>query len=156
MSEQTVTLVANDNAEFTVDIEKAMLSTVIKDIIGDSSEKTANTKVPLENINGYNLALIVQYMNNPKEWEYTETEYLKLKDFIEAANYLNVEPLYKFMCKYMGDIIMKVYNDFKAQGLEKGKVVDETVLKMRALWNLPNEYTPEEEAEVKKENEWLE
>jgi S-phase kinase-associated protein 1 len=56
-----------------------------------------------------------------------------------AANYLDIKPLLNLGCKTVANLI-------------KGKSVEE----IRTTFNIKNDFTPEEEETVKKENEWCE
>ena len=62
-----------------------------------------------------------------------------LFSLILAANYLNLKPLLDLVCKAVADEI-------------KGKTPDE----IRTRFNIRNDFTPEEEAEVQKQNAWCE
>jgi S-phase kinase-associated protein 1 len=58
---------------------------------------------------------------------------------IKAANYLDIKPLLDLTCKTVANMI-------------KNKSPEE----IRSTFNIPNDFTPEEEEQVKKENEWCE
>ncbi|KAG9015936.1 E3 ubiquitin ligase complex SCF subunit scon-3, partial [Tulasnella sp. 427] len=62
-----------------------------------------------------------------------------LFEIILAADYLNIDPLLDVGCKTIANMI-------------KGKTREE----MRNLLNIVNDFTPEEEAQIKKEYEWAE
>jgi len=57
--------------------------------------------------------------------------------FVQAANYLNIGGLLDLTCKAVADQM-------------RGKTPEQ----MRAHFNIKNDYTPEEEAEVRNENKW--
>ena len=57
----------------------------------------------------------------------------------QAANYLNIKTLLDLTCKTVADMI-------------KGKTPEE----IRAHFNIQNDFTPEEEEEVRRENAWCE
>nr|GEW71474.1 SKP1-like protein 1A [Tanacetum cinerariifolium] len=60
-----------------------------------------------------------------------------LFDLIEAANYLNVKSLLDLTCQTVAEMI-------------KGKTPEE----IRKKFNIKNDYTREEEKEVRRENAW--
>ncbi|CAI9115052.1 OLC1v1015886C1 [Oldenlandia corymbosa var. corymbosa] len=60
-----------------------------------------------------------------------------LFDLILAANYLNIKSLLDLICKTVAEMI-------------KGKTPEE----IRETFNIKNDFTPEEEEEVRRENAW--
>jgi S-phase kinase-associated protein 1 len=57
--------------------------------------------------------------------------------FLQAANYLDIKALLDLTCQTVADMM-------------KGKTPDQ----IRATFNIKNDYTPEEEEEVRRENQW--
>jgi len=82
-----------------------------------------------------------QHTTNIGEWdqEFIAVDQEMVFEIILAANYLNIKPLLNVGCKTVADMI-------------KGKSTEE----IRKLFNIVNDFTPEEEAQIKKENEWAE
>jgi S-phase kinase-associated protein 1 len=66
-----------------------------------------------------------------------EVDQCMLFDLILAANYLNIRTLLELTCQTVANMI-------------KGKSTEE----MREMFNIKNDFTPEEEEEVKRENQW--
>ena len=62
---------------------------------------------------------------------------IKLFGFLQAANYLNIENLLDLTCQTFAEMI-------------KGKTPEE----IRKTFNIKNDFTPEEEEEVRRENQW--
>ena len=58
-------------------------------------------------------------------------------EFFQAANYLNIKSLLDLTCQTVADMI-------------KGKTPEE----IRKTFNIKNDFTPEEEEEVRRENQW--
>ena len=58
-------------------------------------------------------------------------------EFFQAANYLNIKSLLDLTCQTVADMI-------------KGKTPEE----IRKTFNIKNDFTPEEEEEVCRENQW--
>jgi hypothetical protein len=64
---------------------------------------------------------------------------LKLTSFLQASNYLDIKPLLDVGCKTVANMI-------------KGKSPEE----IRKTFNITNDFTPEEEEQIRRENEWAE
>ncbi|KAF9995452.1 E3 ubiquitin ligase complex SCF subunit scon-3, partial [Modicella reniformis] len=79
--------------------------------------------------------------NDIEEWDmkFMQVDQEMLFEIILAANYLDIKPLLDVGCKTVANLI-------------KGKTPEE----IRKLFNIINDFTPEEEAQIKKENEWAE
>ena len=75
------------------------------------------------------------------EWdaEFCKVDQGTLFELILAANYLDIKVLLDLTCKTVANMI-------------KGKTPEE----IRKTFNIKNDFTPEEEETVRKENEWVE
>lgn len=71
--------------------------------------------------------------------KFCEVDQSTLFEIILAANYLDIKNLLELTCKCVANMI-------------KGKTPEE----IRKLFNIENDFTPEEEAQIKQENEWCE
>jgi S-phase kinase-associated protein 1 len=69
--------------------------------------------------------------------EFANVDQTKLFELILAANYLDIKNLLDLMCMTVANMI-------------KGKNPEE----IRATFNIENDFTPEEEEEVRRENQW--
>uniref|UniRef100_A0A453R7M5 SKP1 component dimerisation domain-containing protein n=1 Tax=Aegilops tauschii subsp. strangulata TaxID=200361 RepID=A0A453R7M5_AEGTS len=69
--------------------------------------------------------------------EFVKVDRATLFDLILAANYLNIKGLLDLTCQTVADMIK-----------------DNTPEEIRKIFNIKNDFTPEEEAEVRKENQW--
>jgi S-phase kinase-associated protein 1 len=153
-----ITLVSVDEVKFEVPIEIAKMSEttrhMIEDIGGDSA-------IPLPNVTGKILTKVIDYCNyhyqNPSppsdekkdekrtddiipwDLEFCKVDQATLFEMILAANYLDIKPLLDVTCKTVANMI-------------KGKTPEE----IRKTFNIKNDFTPEEEEQIRKENEWCE
>lgn len=82
-----------------------------------------------------NMADVVQ------KWyaEFVEVEQVLLFELILAANYMDIKPLLDLTCATVASMI-------------KGKSPED----IRATFNITNDFSPEEEAQVREENRWCE
>ncbi|KAJ3326617.1 Skp1- protein [Blyttiomyces sp. JEL0837] len=71
--------------------------------------------------------------------EFMQVDQGTLFELILAANYLDMKNLLDLGCKTVANMI-------------KGKSVEE----IRKTFNIVNDFTPEEEEQIRKENEWCE
>jgi len=164
-------LQSNDTkpVEFAVTREAAKMSGLIKDML-DDHEGEEQTVIPVPNVNGKTLKYVIQYIehhfNNRaepiekplkgkvddviSEWDkkYLYTELVKgadekqhelLIDVIMAANFLNIKDQLDLTCACVASMI-------------KGKTPEQ----IRALFNIENDFTPEEEEKIREENRWCE
>jgi S-phase kinase-associated protein 1 len=76
-----------------------------------------------------------------EEWDadFIQVEQEMLFEIILAANYLDIKPLLDLGCKTVANMI-------------KGKTTEE----IRKTFNIECDFTPEEEAQIRRENEWAE
>ncbi|KAK9813982.1 hypothetical protein WJX73_007845 [Symbiochloris irregularis] len=151
----TVKLNSSDDQSFEVDKEVAYQSETVKNMIEDLNDETTN--VPLPNVSGRILAKVIEYCKyhadvKAKDGEKPakseddvknfDTEFVKvdqgtLFELILAANYLNIKNLLDLTCLTVANMI-------------KGKTPEE----IRKTFNIENDFTPEEEEEVRRENQW--
>nr|POE73454.1 skp1-like protein 1b [Quercus suber] len=144
-SVKKVTLKSSDGEIFEVEETVAMESQTIKGLIEDDC---ADNAIPLPNVTGHILSLVIQYCkehtsssdsNSSKsneELKAWDTQFIKvdmnvLFDLIMAANYLNVKGLLDLTCQTVADMIK-----------------EKTPEQIRAMFNIVNDFTPEEEEEV--------
>ncbi|CAI0547361.1 unnamed protein product [Linum tenue] len=133
-----------------------MQSQTIKHMIEDDC---ADNGIPLPNVTAKILAMVIEYCKNHhgspdgmgddddgavedeamKTWDkkFVKVDQDTLFDLILAANYLNIKELLDLTCKTVADMM-------------SGKTPEE----IRKIFNIKNDYTPEEEAEVRRENQW--
>ncbi|XP_043705791.1 SKP1-like protein 1A [Telopea speciosissima] len=180
MSSTKVFLKSSDGATFEVDESVALLSETIKNMIEDVCVGEA---IPLPNVTSKILPKVIEYckkhvtdnrsskkkttingegdekgkevlpedvddeddekqkaeVEELKKWE---TEYMNidqqvLYDLMLAANYLNIKGLL--------DLTVE-----KTASMIRGKTPEQ----IREIFNIKNDFTPEEETQIRKENEW--
>lgn len=158
--EDQVTLRSEDAQDFTVTVKVAKMSETLKNLIEDAG---VDNPIPLPNVSGKILAKVVEYCNwhdqNPAppkteedkvdekrtddiipwDLEFCKVDQATLFELILAANYLDIKDLLDLTCKTVANMI-------------KGKTPEE----IRKTFNIKNDFTPEEEEQVRKENEWCE
>ena len=157
MSEEIATLQSQDGQEFKVEIKVAKMSETIKNLIEDAG---VDHPIPLPNVSGKILSKVVEYVRHHSEspvvqsektddkrtddindWDldFCKIDQTMLFELILAANYLDIKNLLDLTCKTVANMI-------------KGKTPEE----IRKTFNIKNDFTPEEEEQVRKENEWCE
>ncbi|XP_020182258.1 SKP1-like protein 1 [Aegilops tauschii subsp. strangulata] len=160
-----ITLKSSDGEEFEVEEAVAMESQTIRHMIEDDC---ADNGIPLPNVNSKILSKVIEYCNKHvqakpadgaaagagagasdaapaapaedlKNWdaEFVKVDQATLFDLILAANYLNIKGLLDLTCQTVADMI-------------KGKTPEE----IRKTFNIKNDFTPEEEEEIRRENQW--
>ncbi|KDN53241.1 putative negative regulator sulfur controller-3 [Tilletiaria anomala UBC 951] len=155
-----VKLSTSDGEEFTVERDVAERSVLIKQMLEDIGE--SDQAIPLPNVSSQVLKKVLEYCEHHRadptptveeaeesrkrvtdigEWDqkFINVDQEMLFEIILAANYLDIKPLLDVGCKTVALMI-------------KGKTPDE----IRKLFNIQNDFTPEEEEQIKKENEWAE
>ncbi|UYV78247.1 SKP1 [Cordylochernes scorpioides] len=155
-------LQSSDGEIFEVDVEIAKASVTIKTMLEDLGiDEEEDEVVPLPNVNSAILKKVITWATyhkddpvTPEEEENKEkrtddistwdADFLKvdqgtLFELILAANYLDIKGLLDVTCKTVANMI-------------KGKTPE----KIRDTFNIKNDFTPSEEDQVRKENEWCE
>ncbi|XP_068639866.1 SKP1-like protein 1A [Aristolochia californica] len=153
MSSKKVILKSSDGEVFEVDEAVAVESQTIKHMIEDNC---ADNGIPLPNVASKILSKVIEYCKKHvdmqkqiednkavddelKNWDadFVKVDQATLFDLILAANYLNIKSLLDLTCQTVADMI-------------KGKTPEE----IRKTFNIKNDFTPEEEEEVRRENQW--
>lgn len=120
------------------------------------------TDVPIPNVNEAVLRKVIEWCEHHKndpaaaadddsdsrkkttdieEWDqkFMQVDQEMLFEIILASNYLDIKPLLDVGCKTVANMI-------------KGKSPEE----IRKTFNITNDFTPEEEEQIRRENEWAE
>lgn len=154
---KAITLVSSDGEKFQVTEKAARRSQLIKGIIDDYPD---DPEVPLHNVKSTILQRIISYLENyrdiePREiekplpsnnfndcvdawdFQFIDLEIELIFEIIFAANYMDIKPLLELASSKIASII-------------KGKSPEE----IRKIFNIQNDFTPEEEAQIREENQW--
>jgi S-phase kinase-associated protein 1 len=154
MAEKRVKLKSSDDEMFEVEEAVAFESQAVKNMIEDTG---IDAPIPLPNVSSKILAKVIEYCkyhvdnqktsedkpatpeDEIKAWDadFVKVDQATLFDLILAANYLNIKNLLDLTCQTVADMI-------------KGKTPEE----IRKTFNIKNDFTPEEEEEVRRENQW--
>ncbi|XP_030523048.1 SKP1-like protein 1 [Rhodamnia argentea] len=141
-----ITLKSSDGETFEIEEIAALQSKTLENMI---DEDCADTSIPLPNINGKILAKVVEFCTKHAEvgvdaeglraWdaEFVNVEHSTLFDYILAANFLEIPTLLNLASEAVADMI-------------KGKTPGE----IRKFFNIKSTFSPEEEEEERRENQW--
>jgi len=159
---RTVHLVSQEGESFDVPMNVAKMSELVKTMIDEEQDEEEAQEIPLPNVKSSILAKIIEFMQHHKieamndiekplksanmaevvqDWysSYISVEQEILFELILAANYMDIKPLLDLTCATVASLI-------------KGKTPEE----IRKTFNIVNDFTPEEEAQVREENKWCE
>jgi S-phase kinase-associated protein 1 len=158
-AQDAVTIVSQDEQKFAVANKVAKMSELVRTMMDADSDAK---EIPLPNVKGQVLKKVVEYMvhhvdNPPKDiekplkssimsevvtrWDsdFVDVSQEMLFELILAANYMDVKPLLDLTCAKVASMI-------------KGKTAEQ----IRKTFNIPNDFTAEEEEAVRAENRWAE
>eukprot|EP00696_Hemimastix_kukwesjijk_P015179 gnl/Hemi2/3306_TR1156_c0_g1_i1.p2 gnl/Hemi2/3306_TR1156_c0_g1~~gnl/Hemi2/3306_TR1156_c0_g1_i1.p2 ORF type:complete len:153 (-),score=83.60 gnl/Hemi2/3306_TR1156_c0_g1_i1:291-749(-) len=148
---RNVKLLSKTNEVFEVAEPIAVQSVTVKNFL-EGAPEGEEACIPLPNVESPTLAKVIEYLKfhytkkdaseeerNVYDSEFVKVEQGPLFDLILAANYMDIKPLLDLTCKTVADMI-------------KGKTPEE----IRLHFNIPNDFTPEEEEEIRRENAWCE
>ncbi|KAK8113655.1 E3 ubiquitin ligase complex SCF subunit scon-3 [Apiospora kogelbergensis] len=157
-----IRLQSNDN--HTIDVEKAVAerSLLIKNMLEDLGDAAVSETIPIPNVTESVLRKVIEWCEHHRgdppatnedesdtrkrtteieEWDqkFMQVDQEMLFEIILASNYLDIKPLLDVGCKTVANMI-------------KGKSPEE----IRKTFNITNDFTPEEEEQIRRENEWAE
>ncbi|XP_010458359.1 PREDICTED: SKP1-like protein 18 [Camelina sativa] len=157
MSSNKITLISSDGVSFEIDEAVARQFLIVAHMIEDDC---AGKAIPVENVTGDILDLVIEYGEKhvgeggvkldeeeeeeaKKKLDEWDAEFLEKIDLetvfrlILAANFLNYEGLLGFASQAVADYIK-----------------DKSPEEVRDIFHIENDFTPEEEEEIRKENAW--
>ncbi|BCS03935.1 SCF ubiquitin ligase subunit skpA [Aspergillus luchuensis] len=154
-----LTFISGDGVHIECERDVAERSLLIKNMLEDLGD--ANEEIPIPNVNEAVLKKVIEWCRHHKndppstgeeddsrrkttdidEWDqkFTQVDQEMLFEIILAANYLDIKGLLDVGCKTVANMI-------------KGKSPEE----IRKTFNIQNDFTPEEEDQIRRENEWAE
>ncbi|KAL3838726.1 hypothetical protein ACJIZ3_023317 [Penstemon smallii] len=149
-SPKMIVLQTSDGETFELEEIVAIQSQTIKHMIEDDC---VDNTIPLPNVPSKIMGRVIEYckrhatktedkkieddLNKAFDDEFMKIDLSTLFDLILAANYLDIKSLLDLSCQTVADMI-------------KEKSPEE----IRTILNIENDFTPEEEAEIRKENAW--
>uniref|UniRef100_A0A7S3HQT9 S-phase kinase-associated protein 1 n=1 Tax=Spumella elongata TaxID=89044 RepID=A0A7S3HQT9_9STRA len=159
---RTIHLVSQEGECFDVPISVGKMSELVKTMIDEDQNEEEAQEIPLPNVKSAILSKVIEFTKHYKEEPMNEIEKpLKsanmaevvqewysnfiavdqeiLFELILAANYMDIKPLLDLTCATVASMI-------------KGKSPED----IRKTFNIVNDFTPEEEAQVREENKWCE
>ncbi|KAK8138220.1 Skp1 family protein [Apiospora sp. TS-2023a] len=134
----TIRLQSNDNHVMDVDKTVAERSLLIKNMLEDLGDAAVSETIPIPNVTE---PVLRKRTTEIEEWDqkFMQVDQEMLFEIILASNYLDIKPLLDVGCKTVANMI-------------KGKSPEE----IRKTFNITNDFTPEEEEQIRRENEWAE
>uniref|UniRef100_A0A6V7L6N1 Skp1-related protein n=1 Tax=Bracon brevicornis TaxID=1563983 RepID=A0A6V7L6N1_9HYME len=157
-----IKLQSSDGEVFVIDVQVARCSMTIRTMLDDlGMEEDEDEIIPLPNVNAVILKKVIEYSTYHKDdpdipdddgtkekrsddigaWdqEFLKVDQGMLFELILAANYLDIKGLLEAACKTVANMI-------------KGKAPEE----IRKTFSITNDFTPAEEEQIRRENEWCE
>uniref|UniRef100_A0A6U3WK45 Uncharacterized protein n=1 Tax=Ditylum brightwellii TaxID=49249 RepID=A0A6U3WK45_9STRA len=161
-SEEIVNLVSKEGDSFEVPISVAKLSKLVETTIDEDADEDETQEIPLPNVKATVLSKVIDFCKHYKQepmtqittplksskieeivqkWyaDFVKVEQVLLFELVIAANFMDIKPLLDLTCLAVSVMI-------------KGKSADD----IRKIFNISNDFTPEEEAQVREENKWCE
>ncbi|KAI2512780.1 Skp1 family [Fragilaria crotonensis] len=161
IDEGNVNLVSQEGVSFTVPVEVAKVSELVKSMIDDDAAEDMSA-ISLPKVKATVLQKVIEFCKHHKEepmtdfkkpiksknmadvvekWyaDYVDVEQGVLFDLICAANYMDIKPLLDLTCATAAMMI-------------KAKTSDG----IRTTFNITNEFSSEEESQFREENTWFE
>jgi S-phase kinase-associated protein 1 len=162
MADKIVHLVSQEGESFDVALGTAQMSELVRTMIDEDQEDDEAQEIPLPNVKSTILALVIEFIRHfatepmteiekplksanmsevVQEWyaNFVAVEQETLFELILAANYMDIKSLLDLTCATVASMI-------------KGKSPEE----IRKTFNIVNDFTPEEEQQVREENKWCE
>eukprot|EP00543_Licmophora_paradoxa_P006791 CAMPEP_0202445092 /NCGR_PEP_ID=MMETSP1360-20130828/3980_1 /ASSEMBLY_ACC=CAM_ASM_000848 /TAXON_ID=515479 /ORGANISM="Licmophora paradoxa, Strain CCMP2313" /LENGTH=179 /DNA_ID=CAMNT_0049061243 /DNA_START=278 /DNA_END=815 /DNA_ORIENTATION=+ len=150
--------ISKEGDEFTVSVEVANVSKLVADAIADSEDDVIEVRLP--NVKASILAKVIEYCEHyqqdvmtdittplksskiedlVQQWyaDYINIEQTMLFEMVTTANFMDIKPLLDLTCLAVSILI-------------KGKTPEE----LRRIFGISDNFTPDEEAQIRAENNW--
>lgn len=160
VEEPTVNLISAEGDSSSVPLAVAKMSELVKSMMDEDDDDVK--EIPLPNVKSQVLHKVIEFcehhLKEPmseiekplksnamadvvQKWyaDFVDIEQVLLFELILAANYMDIKPLLDLTCATVASMI-------------KGKTPEE----IRSTFNITNDFSPEEEAQVREENKWCE
>jgi len=157
-----VHLTSQEGEQFDVPLDVATMSELVKTMYDTEQPEDEVQEMPLPNVKSSILSKVIEFLTHYKgepmteiekplkssnmnevvqEWyaDFVNVDQEILFELILAANFMDVKPLLDLTCATVASMV-------------KGKTPEE----IRQHFNIVNDFTPEEEAQIREENKWCE
>lgn len=140
MGDKVTLLVGPACTRFEVDVGVARRSETLANLLDDLG---TDESIPVPSVTAETMARVVDWCSrtaDTSEWHdawVADMAQSDMFDLMLAANYLNVKPLFDALCETVA-------------GMMRGKTPEA----IRETFGIVNDFTPEEEAEARREHAW--
>lgn len=161
-TERQVHLISQEGEKFIVPVDVAIMSELVKTMFDSDQPEDEVQEMPLPNVKSSILAKVIEFLTHYKgepmteiekplkssnmnevvqEWyaDFVNVEQETLFELILAANFMDISPLLELTCATVASMV-------------KGKTPEE----IRQHFDIKNDFTPAEEAQIREENKWCE
>ena len=162
ITERLVHLVSQEGEQFEVPLDVATMSELVKTMFDSDQPEDEVQEMPLPNVKTSILSKVIEFLTHYKgepmteiekplkssnmnevvqEWyaDFVNVDQEILFELILAANFMDIPPLLELSCATVASMV-------------KGKTPDE----IRDHFEIVNDFTPAEEAQIREENKWCE
>ncbi|XP_006347179.1 SKP1-like protein 1B [Solanum tuberosum] len=146
-SEKLITLKTSDDEEFKLNKSVAVKSVVIKSFVQDID--CTSIVIPLPNVDGKTMTKVINYWKKHSEEGVTEVQ---LKNFDQDFLKMSHSELFDvhLAARYLDDKQLEEVIIQESFDRITGKTIEE----IREVFGIVNDYTPEEEEQIRRENAW--
>merc|ERR1712054_729733 len=137
---RTVNLMSQEGDQFQVEVKVAKMSELVKTMIPEEAEEEDDAQeIPLPNVKSHVLAKVIEFCRH-----YAEEPMSEIEKPLKSANMHEV--VQEWYANYV-DVDQELLFELILASMIKGKTPEE----IRKTFNIVNDFTPEEEAQVREE-----